>query len=122
MELAAREGKLSSEAVKHDSDKVRLELIHPTFMFATAMVLTKGAEKYAPWNWAIGFHWSRVFGAMMRHLWAWYGGKGPTNKNFAFGDLDDEWQFSHLWHASCCLMFLIHHEEAGVGTDDRPTV
>lgn len=32
--------------------------------------------------------WSRVFGALMRHMWCWWGGAQPTGKNFVFGDLD----------------------------------
>lgn len=112
-EVIAREGH------KDDHGKARLELVHPSLMFALGSVLAKGAEKYEPWNWAKGMKWSRVFGAMMRHLWAWWAGRGPTSKNFVFGDTDDEWRFSHLWHAACCLMFLIHYEDAAVGEDDR---
>ena len=109
------------EGTKFDHGKVRLELLHPSFLFAVSMVLTKGAEKYAEWNWARGIAYSRCFGACMRHLWAWWGGQAPTSKNFAFGDIDAEWQFSHLWHAGCCVMFLICYEDWGYDKfDDRP--
>lgn len=70
-------------------------------------------------NWEKGMSWGRVFGALMRHLWCWWGGKGPTTKSFLFGDLDDETGYSHLWHAGCCIAFLIAYEERGVGEDDR---
>jgi hypothetical protein len=63
--------------------------------------------------------WGRVFGALMRHLWAWWGGKGPTTKSFLLGELDEETGHSHLWHAACCLAFLMAYEERSVGTDDR---
>ena len=111
-----------SEGTKHDSGKVRLELIPPELLFAVGSILTFGAEKYADRNWELGMKWSRVFGAMMRHLWCWWGGQGPTNKNFLFGDLDDETGLSHLWHAGCCIAFLIAYEERGSGEDDRYTV
>lgn len=104
---------------KADAGKERLELIAPEFLFATAKVLTFGAEKYGDRNWEAGMKWSRVFGALMRHMWAWWGGKAPTSYNFLFGDLDPETEMSHLWHAACCIMFLIAYEGRGVGEDDR---
>lgn len=72
-------------------------------------------------NWEKGMDWSRVFGALMRHMWAWWQGKGPTNENFVFGSLDEETKRSHLWHGGCCIVFLIAYEMRGVGTDDRPS-
>ena len=105
---------------KNDTGKVRLELVPPELLFAVGQVLTFGANKYADRNWEKGLSWGRVFGALMRHLWAWWGGKGPTTKSFLFGDLDDETAMSHLWHAGCCIAFLIAYEERGTGTDDRP--
>jgi Domain of unknown function (DUF5664) len=71
-------------------------------------------------NWEKGMKWSRVFSASMRHLWCWWAGKQPTSTNFVFGDLDDETGFSHLWHALCCVIFLVTYEERKVGEDDRP--
>jgi hypothetical protein len=109
------------EGRKNDADKVRMDLIAPELLFSVAQVLTYGAAKYAPRNWETGMAWGRVFGALMRHMWAWWGGKGPTTKSFLFGELDDETKFSHLWHAGCCLMFLIAYEERGHGIDDRLT-
>lgn len=104
---------------KLDAGKDRIDLIAPEFIFGTARVLTFGAAKYAERNWEKGMSWGRCFGAMMRHLWAWWGGAGPTRKNFVFGELDDETGLSHLWHAACCLMFLVAYEERQIGTDDR---
>lgn len=70
-------------------------------------------------NWERGMSWGRVFGALMRHMWAWWGGAGPSRANFIFGEVDEETGFSHLWHAACCLMFLIAYEQRKIGTDDR---
>lgn len=110
------------EARKDDSEKVRMDLIPPEVIFALATVLTFGATKYAARNWEKGMTWGRVFGALMRHMWAWWGGKAPTTKSFLFGDLDTETNYSHLWHAICCLAFLITYEERGVGIDDRADI
>jgi len=116
-----RAAAMSLTGWKNDAGKVRLELVPPELLFAVGQVLTFGANKYADRNWEKGLSWGRVFGALMRHLWAWWGGKGPTTKSFLFGNLDDETAMSHLWHAGCCIAFLIAYEERGTGTDDRPT-
>lgn len=110
------------EGVKHDRGKARIELVPPELIFAVASILTFGATKYTDRNWELGMSWGRVFGALMRHLWAWWGGKGPTTKSFLFGALDAETGMSHLWHAGCCITFLIAYEERGAGTDDREQV
>jgi len=111
---------VASGGRKDDADKDRIELIPPEVIFALSRVLTFGAKKYDDRNWEKGMKWGRVFGAVMRHLWAWWGGRGPTSKSFLFGDLDAETKFSHLWHALCCVSFLVAYEERGVGEDDRP--
>jgi hypothetical protein len=105
---------------KDDGGKVRVELFPGDALFAISQVLTFGAEKYDDRNWEKGMKWGRVFGAAMRHAWCWWQGRGPSNKNFAFGDLDAETKFSHLWHLGCCVAFLISYEMRGVGEDDRP--
>ncbi len=99
------------EGRKDDDDKTPLDLLAPEFLFGTAEVLKFGAQKYEAYNWAKGMKWSRVFGALMRHMWSWWGG----------ASLDPETGMSHLWHASCCLMFLMAYEARGTGTDDRPS-
>jgi hypothetical protein len=104
-----REELLAQGGHKDDSGKVRMDLIPPELLFAVGDILTFGAQKYAPRNWETGMLWSRPFGALMRHLWAWWGGE----------KMDPETGRSHLWHAGCCIAFLIAYEERGVGTDDR---
>jgi hypothetical protein len=54
--------------------------------------------------------WSRPFSALQRHLAAWWEGEC----------VDPETGMSHLWHAGCCIIFLIAYELRGCGTDDRP--
>lgn len=115
----ARDAIIKREGHKDDSGKPRFDLIPPEFLFATADILTFGANKYEDRNWEKGMRWGRPFGALMRHLWAWWGGQGPTNRNFMFDDIDAETGRSHLWHACCCLAFLVAFEERGTGTDDR---
>lgn len=112
-------GAPAGEGVKHDDAKARLDLIPPEALFALGEILTYGARKYTDRNWEKGMRWGRVFAAATRHLWAWWGGRGPTTQSFLFGSLDDETKRSHLWHALCCVVFLVVYEERRIGSDDR---
>lgn len=100
----------ASEGVKFDAEKTPYHLIAPEMLEGTGRVLQYGAVKYAPRNWEKGMEWSRPFSAMMRHMWDWWRGE----------DCDPETGMSHLWHAACCLMFLMAYERRRIGTDDRP--
>ena len=95
---------------KDDTEKLRYDLIPPSSLHALATVLTFGAAKYAPRNWEKGILWGRVFGALMRHLWAFWAGE----------NLDPETHCSHLWHAQCCVAFLIEYERTHPELDNRP--
>ena len=94
-----------------DEDKIRFDLLPPEFLQGTAEVMTYGAKKYAPRQWEKGMNWSRPYGALLRHVFAWW--------NPFESDLDPETGKSHLWHAACCLAFLITYEARGIGRDDR---
>lgn len=100
---------LDQEGRKDDSEKIRLDLIPPEVIFALGSVLTFGAKKYDDRNWEKGMDWGRVYGALMRHLWAWW--KGASR--------DEETGYSHLWHALCCIAFLVAYEERKIGKDTR---
>lgn len=99
------------EGRKDDQGKLPYDLLPPELLEGTAAVLRFGANKYAPRNWEHGMAWSRPFAALMRHMWAWWKGEKA----------DPETGMSHLWHASCCLAFLIAYEQRRIGKDDRPT-
>jgi hypothetical protein len=88
------------EGIKYDEGKVPFDLLSPDALWATTEVLGYGAEKYREWNWAKGIKYSRIFSALMRHLWLWWRGE----------DADPETGYHHLAHASCCLMYLLHYE------------
>ena len=99
-----------TEGRKDDQGKIPYDLLPPELLEGTAAVLRFGATKYAPRNWELGMAWSRPFAALMRHMWAWWKGEKA----------DPETGMSHLWHASCCLAFLIAYEQRKIGADDRP--
>lgn len=101
-----------TEGMKYDENKVRMELLPVEAMVGTAKVLTFGAKKYADRNWEKGIKYSRVYGALQRHITAWWAGQ----------DDDPETALSHLHHAGCCIAFLQTFIERGdiPGLDDRP--
>jgi hypothetical protein len=83
---------------KYDNDKIRWELLPYKELGEIAKVFTLGAKKYADFNWVhVKPFRSRYFGALMRHITAWY--EGETK--------DPETNCSHLAHAGCCLLFLM---------------
>lgn len=82
--------------VKHDQDKSRVDLLDPEFLEGIGNVLKHGAEKYAAHNWRNGIAASRLIGAAYRHL-------GAINKG---QDIDPESGLPHVYHLSCCVMFL----------------
>lgn len=108
---AKREKLLEASGHKDDADKARMDLIPPEAIWALAAVMTVGAAKYEDRNWEKGMAWSRPYAALMRHMLAWWGGE----------DKDPETRYSHLWHALCCVVFLVAYEEWGMTEfDDRP--
>lgn len=96
-------------ATKADTGKNRLELWPVTPYEEIGLVLTWGAEKYADHNWRKGFVWSRVYGAALRHLYAWWKGE----------EKDPESGFSHLAHAACNIIFLLEFTHTKRQLDDR---
>lgn len=104
---------LETIGAKYDGGKVMYELLPAEALHEIARVLTFGAKKYSARNWENGINYSRIFGALMRHLWAWWSGKNT----------DDETGISHLAHAGCCLFFLLAYEQRKMTKfDDRPKV
>lgn len=102
--------KPKEEGRKDDQEKIPLHLIAPEFLYAVAEILDFGQKKYSPRNWEKGMEWHRPYRACIGHLLDWWMKKGP----------DPETGKSHLWHAACCIMFLVTYEIRKTGTDDRP--
>lgn len=99
-----------TEPVKFDSDKPRTDLIPPQALLQIAEVFAFGAKKYDDRNWEKGLLYHRIYGAMLRHLYAFWGGE----------DNDPESGKSHLAHAGCCLFMLMGTVAQHPELDDRP--
>lgn len=98
-----------TEGRKDDQEKIPLGLLSTSWIFGVGKVLGFGARKYAAHNWRNGIALSRLLGACLRHVLAFLGGE----------DSDPETGLSHLYHASCCLMFASEIHETRPDLDDR---
>jgi hypothetical protein len=98
------------EGFKADAGKVSFTYLPFDALGCINKVLVFGAIKYADRNWEKGMNWTRPWDACVRHLDAWMR-REPFDK---------ESGMSHLWHAGCCILFLIAFELRGIGTDNRP--
>lgn len=84
------------EAMKFDTEKVRMDLLDADAIEGLAKVLTFGAKKYAAHNWRNGITNSRLMGALFRHSFAILRGEYT----------DPESGLPHIDHVGCCWMFL----------------
>lgn len=103
--------KVDGGGKRYNKGKLPLELVPFSSLEAMAKVLEKGAEKYAPFNWARGMSWQSVYGCAMRHLGKWH---SPHHS-----DMDEETGLNHLYHALCNIAFLIEYEKTCPELDDR---
>ena len=97
------------EGVKYDEGKPRFSLIPVEPLTEVAKVFTLGAEKYHADNWRKGMDWDRVFSAMMRHAYAWWGGETNDPKDGQH----------HLSSVIWCAMVLMWYQMFNVGKDTR---
>jgi hypothetical protein len=94
---------------KFDSGKPMVSLIPTGPLLEVAKVLTYGAQKYDPYNWAKGIKWSRLIDAKLRHTLAFNAGE----------DLDPESGLPHLAHSICSDIFLLEFMKTHKELDDR---
>lgn len=88
----------------------RYELLPFDVLAEVARVYAMGASKYEDDNWKLGYDYGLSFGALMRHITAWWEGE---NNDLESGE-------SHLAHAVFHCFTLMWFEMHGEGFDDRP--
>lgn len=98
-----------SRSKKVTEGKVRVELVPGSFVMAISKVLMHGVKEYGAWDWLKGRSWMEIFGATLRHLYAWARGE----------ELDPKSGLPHLDHAATNIMFLSTWGRIKKGTDDR---
>ena len=99
----------NSIGLKYDSEKLRMDLLDPDFLEDVAKVLTYGAKKYNAHNWRGGLNYSRIIGAIYRHLTAINRGE----------DIDLESGLSHSSHLGANVQFLNWMMKYRPDLDDR---
>ena len=105
------EGRILIDGTKDDQEKNRIELMPFDALVELGKLYTIGARKYGDRNWEKGIKYSRVFGALMRHAWAWW------NRE----DNDPETGLSHIIHAAWNALVLVAYTLRGMNNwDDRP--
>lgn len=104
-------GKKKNKGLKFDQGKPRMELLPMAALQEVSKVLTFGASKYADNNWRGGINYSRIYGALLRHLTAFVEGE----------EKDPETGLSHIAHLACNSLFLLTFIlEGRKELDDRP--
>lgn len=104
------EPKLEEAHLKKDAGKLRLDLIPVDAMEELSKVYAFGAQKYAEHSWEGGMKLSRVYAALLRHLFAWWRGE----------DRDPESGLSHLAHVTWNAVALLTYTLRGTrNVDDR---
>ena len=100
----------SEPGKKWDKGKLRYDLLPADSLEELAKVYTVGADKYSDRNWERGMSWGRVFGAIMRHAWAFW--RGEEN--------DPETGINHMAHAAWNCFALIAYSKRDMREfDDR---
>jgi hypothetical protein len=99
----------TSVGTKFDDSKLRVDLLDPLALEGISRVLTFGAKKYNAHNWRGGISYSRLIGALLRHLFA----------IMRREDLDPESGLPHIDHLGCCWMFLSNAMKTRQDLDDR---
>ena len=103
---------MNKEGNKNDLGKARFDLVTPESLKKLVDIYTYVATKYDDRNWEKGIKWSRVFAAIMRHLWDWWAGEED----------DFESGLSHLAHAAWGCFSLMEYERRRRNFDDREDI
>ena len=99
--------------IKHDDGKVRFELLPAGPLTELAKVYSAGARKYSDHQWRGGLRTTRLFGAALRHAFAWLGGE---TRNPGPGQ---EAGLHHLAQAAWNLLAIVEMEVTHPELDDR---
>jgi hypothetical protein len=80
--------------IKHDQEKIRMDLLPMDGLLEIAKVLTHGAKKYGSRNWEKGLDLQRLRAAQLRHDVATEMGE----------EIDPEFGLSHRAHKACSAL------------------
>lgn len=101
--------------LRSDEGKPRYDLIPPEFMDALAIHYAQGSKKYSERNWERGMPWSKCFGPLMRHAWAWMRGE-TFDADPKLPDYHAHHMVAVAWNAIALYVYDVRK----AGNDDRP--
>lgn len=102
------------ESKKFDQGKIRMDLL-PLSIEETAKVMTFGAEKYGDHNWlSTGMQWSRLRGAIGRHLAAYDRGEDFDTEAASKG-----YRIYHMAQVAANAQMLVDYYKYHPDKDDR---
>lgn len=102
---------IADHADRFNDGKRQWSLLDFSLMEDMVRVMEYGTRKYARDNWRKGLPVQQIFDSLMRHMTAFMLGE----------DNDPETGLSHIAHAQCNLMFLMHTVKNRTDLDDRLT-
>lgn len=95
---------------KYDQGKLRYDLLPTDSLKELVKVFTYGVEKYDDRNWEKGMEWGRIYGAIQRHLNAFWSGEEINQ---------EDGKLSHLAQAAWGCLILESYRLRKIGTDTR---
>lgn len=98
-----------SASTRLDYGKPRPDLLPVDALLAVSAVMATGVEKHGARTWEAGRPWGGEYGAVLRHLWAWWGGQ----------ENDPDTGLPHLAHAAARVLMLLAMTKRRVGADER---
>ena len=100
-----------SREMKDRVGKLPLELVDPEFIEGVARAMADGERKYVRGSWRdqVESPVDTYYGAAQRHLNAYRRGE----------KIAPDSGVHHLEHAAACIMFLLHFERLGLGSEFR---
>lgn len=100
----------TAKALRYNEGKLRYDLLEPFAIQELVKVFTKGANKYADWNWlAGGMDYSKMLASLKRHIAAFEMGE----------DFDPETSCHHMAHAAWNSLGIVTYSHYFPENDDR---
>lgn len=113
----------AKEGLRYDEGKAPMDLLCPIAMEGIALVLQKGALKYAEGNWQKGMPWRKVIGCLLRHTFKFMKGidldREDTCETCIKNNCVKHTGLPHVDLIACNAMFLCNYYREQKRYDNR---
>lgn len=97
-------------SLRKNNGKPEVSQLDPRFILALADLMTKSAEKYGKYNWALGQEFHTPYDSLMRHILAFWSGENEDKESLR----------NHLLHAAAnCMIMWTSYELNNQSLDTR---